>query len=450
MIASIPFDSIAKIEVYDNKSKKTLAQIKQETGADYIINGSLFTKQFHPMGLVVSNGQVISDAKGVYGFGFDGNKVYFSYDNIVKCDNYISAYPILLSNGIQAFGSVPAGLEGDRGRSGIGMTNNSFVLICEADKQGNSDFTLSEFAQEFINAGCSFAINLDGGGSSQCDFNGKKISSSRIVRNFVLVYMKKKEGDNNSKMKVYISPSNQTENIYYSGKHNESEICRKIGKSLVYALTRQGIEYKITSDGMLMSEYIPESNEYSPDFHIAIHTNAGGINARGVVCLIPGTGGNAEKLAREIVEEFAGIQPTNRAEKISVRNLPELTKTIAPAVLVECDFHDNIDGENFILSNIDNIAESITKAVCNVKKIAYSAPVSESPAIPDWYNLSNPLYTSIEQISEYWREDVNDLISIGAIQGDGVNQISIRREALQAVIIAYRAMKGAEIIWKKS
>ena len=35
--------------------------------------------------------------------------------------------------------------------------------------------------------GCTFAGNLDGGGSTQCNFNGNRISSSRIVSNFVYI-----------------------------------------------------------------------------------------------------------------------------------------------------------------------------------------------------------------------------------------------------------------------
>ena len=42
-------------------------------------------------------------------------------------------------------------------------------------------------------AGWSSAIMLDGGGSSQCDFKGEKISSSRNVQHLILVYLNDKE-----------------------------------------------------------------------------------------------------------------------------------------------------------------------------------------------------------------------------------------------------------------
>ena len=41
-IASIPLGDIERIQIYVNKSAKTLAEIKAETGADYLINGGLY------------------------------------------------------------------------------------------------------------------------------------------------------------------------------------------------------------------------------------------------------------------------------------------------------------------------------------------------------------------------------------------------------------------------
>ena len=40
--------------------------------------------------------------------------------------------------------------------------------------------------------------------------------------------------------KIYISPSDQTENRYAVGNTNEAEQCRKIAAALVEALTRCG------------------------------------------------------------------------------------------------------------------------------------------------------------------------------------------------------------------
>jgi len=55
------------------------------------------------------------------------------------------------------------------------------------------------------------------------------------------------------------------------------------------------------------------------------------------------------------------------------------------------------------------------------------------------YDNANPLYTSIEQVPDYWKPEVQEMIQCGAIKGDGTHEINIRHDALQAVVIAFRA-----------
>lgn len=54
------------------------------------------------------------------------------------------------------------------------------------------------------------------------------------------------------------------------------------------------------------------------------------------------------------------------------------------------------------------------------------------------YNQINPLYTGLDQVPEYWRAETESLMKAGAIQGDGVHPISLRKEQLQAVVINKR------------
>ena len=61
-----------------------------------------------------------------------------------------------------------------------------------------------------------------------------------------------------------------------------------------------------------------------------------------------------------------------------------------------------------------------------------------------WQDSVNPAYQSLNDVPEYWRNDVKELIAAGVIKGDGVNPVAMRRETLKAVIIAYRLAKGAK------
>lgn len=190
-VAKIPFSDIEKVEIYINSKKQTMDQIKKSIGCDYIINAGLFDMNtFKPVNYLTVNNKVLSVGGNPYGYAFNKSSVVFSYNNNCKYPNFIGSYPCLLINGkVESF-NTPSGLGGDRGRSAVGMTKDSFVLRCIPDVSGTSDYTLNELANDMKSLGCLNAINLDGGGSSQCDFKGQKITSSRKVHNFICVWLK--------------------------------------------------------------------------------------------------------------------------------------------------------------------------------------------------------------------------------------------------------------------
>lgn len=192
LVTAIPFANIEKISIYINSGRKTMAQIKRELGCDYIINAGLFNMAtFRPMNYLVSDGRILSSNGGKFGFSFNGSVACLSYDNNVNYPHHVSGYPCLIKDGEKAFSKTPAGLEGHRGRSAAGITKDALILRAVQDVSGNSDFTLDELYRDMKNRGCIHAINLDGGGSVQCDFYSNTITSSRIVHNFICVWLKK-------------------------------------------------------------------------------------------------------------------------------------------------------------------------------------------------------------------------------------------------------------------
>lgn len=58
------------------------------------------------------------------------------------------------------------------------------------------------------------------------------------------------------------------------------------------------------------------------------------------------------------------------------------------------------------------------------------------------YEKINPLYTALEQVPEYWREETAALTRAGALKGDGTHPLHIRHEALGALVAAARLAKG--------
>jgi len=55
-----------------------------------------------------------------------------------------------------------------------------------------------------------------------------------------------------------------------------------------------------------------------------------------------------------------------------------------------------------------------------------------------WQDTYDPLYKTLEDVPDYWREDVKKLVAVGAIKGDGKYSIGMRRETLKAIIVAMR------------
>lgn len=58
------------------------------------------------------------------------------------------------------------------------------------------------------------------------------------------------------------------------------------------------------------------------------------------------------------------------------------------------------------------------------------------------YNVVNPLYKTIDDVPDYWKQVTRELLDCGAIDGgtaDNPDDVNMRREALKAAIVAYRA-----------
>lgn len=189
LTATIPFSKIEKIEIYVNSGRKSKAKIKRDLGCDYLINAGLYTREtFKPENLLVVDGKTLSSSKGKFGMSFCNENITLSYENQTLSPYHVSGYPCLLHKGQKAFTSTPSGLGGQRGRSAIGYGTHAVVLYCCSD--GSDGLYLNEICQKMRDLGCVNAINLDGGGSSQCDFLGKQVNSSRIVHNYIAIWLK--------------------------------------------------------------------------------------------------------------------------------------------------------------------------------------------------------------------------------------------------------------------
>lgn len=201
MKAEIELSKIKKIQIYVAKRAKTIAQIKTETGADYIINGGLFDMSYkdNPNLWLRVDGKTLSVAPdttgngkpdGFWCYGWnDSNIKIIHSDNIATVQNAICC-TTMIKDGKKTTMHYDSAQGGTRGRTAIGTTANKLVLFCSKD--GTSEAQSPEKLQTYMfNLGCKDVIMFDSGGSSSCDFNGSKVTTTRKCHNYICVYLNK-------------------------------------------------------------------------------------------------------------------------------------------------------------------------------------------------------------------------------------------------------------------
>ena len=167
--------------------------------------------------------------------------------------------------------------------------------------------------------------------------------------------------------KIYISPSNQSGNMYAVGNTNEKEQCHKIAKSCVEYLQKNGFDVLCTYNDNMYTR-VSESNKFNADIHIAIHTNATSKHniTGGTQILLYDLTGERFKIASNVFERLAPFTIGSEAEKIySKPDFYEINSANAITIYCECEFHDTKEGAEFIIKNAEKIGELIAKGICD-------------------------------------------------------------------------------------
>ena len=160
------------------------------------------------------------------------------------------------------------------------------------------------------------------------------------------------------KIKIYINPSVQYKNLYANDLGNEGEHMREISIILTDMLidyTNLVVYANNSYPGLSLSQSTKESNDYDVDYHIALHSNAGGGK---------GSEGwhsySSKKLTQSILTELDEILPyKTRGLKDGSKSLYEIKNTNSCATLIEVLFHDDYMQAKFITTNYYKIAKAI-------------------------------------------------------------------------------------------
>ena len=192
--------------------------------------------------------------------------------------------------------------------------------------------------------------------------------------------------------KIFVSPSNQSDNTYAYGNTNEAAECGKIAAALEEALKRCGFEVKVMQWESAQAR-CKAANEWGAALYIPIHTNAYNGKVTGTRIFVLEKKGEAYDAAKAIYNELAPITP-GRSENISTYpELIEIKQSKAPSVYIEAEFHDNKEAAKWITENSVAMGEAICKGVCKHFGVAYVAadPEEESQKwteLPEHYDTA--------------------------------------------------------------
>ena len=186
-VASIPLSSISRLAIVVTNCRKTLAQVKAETGADYLLNGGMWNADGSPCRGLKVDGKLLSATPwgDLAGYGWNTPQDLTQTTAWQEFDNYIATSPLIVAGKRLEKLPYDSAQGGARPRSAMGIVGSSLLLYCT-----NSSMTPEQLCDELEDRGCSSAMMLDSGGSTQCDFNGQIIQAERKVDNWICVWVK--------------------------------------------------------------------------------------------------------------------------------------------------------------------------------------------------------------------------------------------------------------------
>ena len=382
---------------------RSMEQVKAACGCQYILNAWFYhTITGKPVGNLKIDGTVKATA-GWNCWGLTWDKGADIRMDIVP-DNggasYLSGVELLTpTRGPGKALSYSPEYGDTRGRSAVLLAGARVILYCSGD--GTADAKTPEgLRDELAGLGWASAVMLDGGGSSQCDFGGERITASRKVHNWICVWLKQggqkppeQEDKPMSKHTVCLDPGHGPGNVNGSpdGTYKEWEFTWDMAQRVKPLLEAQGVGVVLTKTAdnyPSLTERANISNKAKPDCFVSIHTNAAGeggwSSASGLEVYTSAGPMTAQRnvLASKLVNAFHVAGVALRSEPIKHEMYTVLAKTDAPACLIEYGFHTNkMDTEYLKDSKYrDKLAEATAKGICEFLGVAWQADPGEGNA----------------------------------------------------------------------
>ena len=416
-IAALPLSRVERIAIVVTRGTKTLAQVAAEARSAhpdcevYVLNGGVYYGAKAVMHLRSDGYTYAEDPYSYWGYAWDvGPDIAMG---LVPCGkaNYINCVELIRQGTPNPKPQYNPDMGGRRGRTAIGIRNDSLALYVSGD--GTCDARTPEaLRDELAELGCESALMLDGGVSSQCDFNGAKIYSGRKVHNYIVVYVRREAGDKKEdkpvSKTVCLDPGHGVES---PGKcspdksYYEHKFALDMGRRIQAHLERCGVRVVLTrtdehcptgkADTNDLLKRVAISDAARADLFVSIHSNASGNEWSNASGLMIYTSAGPETASRNVAAKAVLSRMTEVG--VELRGSPlvhdiELVvtrKTAAPAMLIEYGFHTNRTEVGLLKKSSyrAKLAEATAKGVCDFLGVAWaaeSAGEGMDTGVADW------------------------------------------------------------------
>lgn len=448
LAVTIQLDRVQRIQLYINTARKSLPEIQAETGADYILNGTLFNMStFEPNCHLKADGNVLCrPAYSVAGYSWQTGPDIS--EDVLPDDaarNYIACTPLIVSGKKVATLTYDPGQGGKRGRSAIGMKSGRLGLYCTKDG-GTMARTPEQLRDDLFSAGWSSAVMLDGGGSSQCYFAGHQIKSGRAVHDLILIYLKKEETPVDEKKAVFLDAGHDASNLANKspdGTYYEHEFCLDMAKRIKAHLERCNVivlETRPDGNAVSLETRCQRVNAVAGvDLFVSLHSNAAGgsgwSSARGWSAYIYAAGGEREQAAKAILERVKQAGVVVRSTPIVYdSSLYVLKNTYPPAVLIEHAFHTNESDVKNLRSDAWRaaVAEAEARGILDYLGIPWLEEEAREPQEPE-----TPAEPTEKELAVNWA------VSEGILKGNTDGDLMLQEPLTTGrfIVMLYRTYK---------
>lgn len=351
----IDLSNVEKIVLIGGKTRKTASKVFSELSEKpkYLINAGMYDTS---SGLTVCD--TIVDGKLLNGGNYTDKGFMWSDKNLEATTTgqarandaryFLGGSPTLVWDGVVSIdgkGFTSSFLKtGKAIRLGMGITGEK-IIFCFP----KSTMTVTAFADVMKNAGCKYAINLDGGGSVSVmeNKNGQlvalnKRTEDRANSTWLAIYTKDNKGNDDKMKTVFLNSGHGgADPGAVSGDMLEKNINLVTMLKCKEELERHNVKVvcsKVKDEDDKLVYVVREANSSGADIAVSFHANAGGGDGFEAFYYAGSASGKklaslGEKYVKELGQNSRGLKSGNHLYFIKYTN--------APAVLFESFFVDN-------------------------------------------------------------------------------------------------------------